>query len=245
MRCRLIIAALAAACGLAGAHATAADAVPARRALIYGDSIMWESSGQAVQHLRTWGVLNAAYPGYAPCDWLPRVASDLATFRPTVVAVETVGNLCAGTVRDTPAYYAQYTADLTTITQEVSATGAHLVFIAGPPIADPTWDQAVTNIIAIETQLATQYPNVTVDDSARNAVSNQGIYTGYLPCQTGDTRARGCTNHLIAVRTVTGPQTGLHLCPPGLAMTFPFACPVYSSGERRFGTAVAATIRAA
>lgn len=38
---------------------------------------------------------------------------------------------------------------------------------------------------------------------------------------------------------VTGTQTGIHLCPDGLQAGYPYACDMYSSGELRYGKALA------
>jgi hypothetical protein len=122
----------------------------------------------------------------------------------------------------------------------VSATGAKMVFVDDPPFAWAPRDAAVGQIIEIATELAGEYHGVSIVKTARNALSKSGKYTAYKPCLTIETAAMGCSNGLIAVRTTSGIQTGLHLCPPGLPATFPWYCPVYSSGEYRFGRAIAA-----
>jgi hypothetical protein len=68
-------------------------------------------------------------------------------------------------------------------------------------------------------------------------VANKGAYTQYLPCLPDETASYGCINAYGGVIKVRAPD-GVHLCP----VIPPNAghCPMYSSGERRFGTSLAA-----
>ena len=58
-------------------------------------------------------------------------------------------------------------------------------------------------------------------------------------CFASESAAMGCSNGQIAIRTVTGIQTGIHFCPDGLQNGYPYSCDMYSSGEYRFGRAIA------
>jgi hypothetical protein len=88
--------------------------------------------------------------------------------------------------------------------------------------------------------LAAQYPGVSISDSVRTALStDDGTYASTLPCLSTEGAGKGCVKGQIDVRTVVGPQIGLHLCPGGLTATYPWPCATYSSGELRYGRAVA------
>lgn len=234
----------------ASAHAAAA---PTKHALLYGDSITWESTSWTQYTFtthKTWTLAIRATVGYAVCDMLPQLPADLATYQPTVVALEAVGNSnrpcmvdpATGTApaMDSPAYLAHYRADLAQFMSEVTATGAKMVFLNGPPVVNPTvpeWTQAVTDINAIAKTLAANYHGVSISNAPRNSVSKSGKFTQYKPCLPYETVDLGCVNKQIAVRTIAPtPDQGLHLCPTGLTFS---GCTSYSSGERRWGVAAA------
>ena len=146
-----------------------------------------------------------------------------------------------GLTQGTAAYYNKYQSDLNTFFAESTAAGAKVVFIEGPPMLNATWNSAVSQIEQIAANLATKYTGVSISTGPRLAVSNNGVYTSYLPCLSSETAADGCVNGQIAVRTITGIQTGVHFCPVGLT---PRKCATYSSGEVRFGEAIAKTVLA-
>jgi hypothetical protein len=139
--------------------------------------------------------------------------------------------------KDSQAYFDKYTADLGTFFSQVTATGARLLFVKGIPMKNTTWNNAVTQLNAIGTTLAGQYHNVSVTANPRNAVSASGKYVDYKNCLTNEISAGLCgADGKIAVRTLSGTQAGIHLCPSGLSAGYPYACPdAYSSGEYRFG----------
>lgn len=223
---------------------------PPKVALIYGDSLVWESQSVILSATHSRHV-NATYlggPGQAPCDWLATLDADLAAFKPAVVALSTAGNSMFACMTDangvpwvmgSDGFYARYRADLDSFFAKVTASGARMVFVADPPMADPVRNAAVSGVIAIAAQLAGQYHGVSIATKVRTALSVKGLYVAQMKCARNETAAMGCANGLIAVRTITGAadQIGLHLCPE--ALSFPAPCVSYSSGEKRFGTALA------
>ena len=230
-------------------QASAATVVP-KSALIYGDSLTWESTWEinnVFAPKKGWTVNVHSFPATAPCDWLGWLPTDLATYHPTVVSFTSAGNPSSNCMTGdaltigTDAYYAKYTQDINDMFAQVTATGAKFVYIAGPPFGDPVRDAAVIKINAIAKQLAANYHGVSYSNAARVALSKNNKYTDYLPCLRTETAAQGCSNGLIAIRTLTGLQAGLHLCPQGLPSDFPWFCTTYSSGEFRYGRAIANT----
>lgn len=248
---------LAIALCVAGLAAPAgASKKPPAVALVYGDSLVWESSWEISTMLTAKHVtdVNESESSTAPCDWLARLPGDLATYKPTTVTLATAGNSSAivSKCMDDPTtgapwpigsagYFAQYTSDLNAIFSAVTATGAKMVFVDDPPFAGLATDRnpVMVELIAIATQLAANYHGVSIVSTARTQLSKRGAYVAYKPCLRTETAAMGCVAGQIPIRTVAGDpvQIGLHLCPPSL--TFPFPCSVYSSGEYRFGKVIA------
>jgi hypothetical protein len=243
---------VAAVASLAAASASASPTP--KTALVYGDSLTFESRYAIANRIALrsgWTVATHAFGGTAVCDWIPWLATDLVTYHPSIVAVETVGNASRPCMLDadgnvlvqgSAAFYAKYQADMNTFAAAVTATGAKLVFIAGPPMLNATWNAAVLGLLGVERKVAASYPGVSVSISPRNAVSAAGVYQATKPCLASETAAMGCINGQIAIRTNVGLQTGIHFCPTGLDAGYPYACGEYSSGEFPFGGAMANTV---
>ena len=247
-----------------GAVPARADATTApHTALIYGDSLVWESARfiKADMPSTLWARYVFAVPNTAPCDWLQRLPKDVAKYHPTAVTIVTEGNSDDACMEDangvmlpldSPAYLAKYRADLTQFFS--LTTGSHVTFLEGAPMGCPncsSWNAAVGDVFGIAQDLALGYPNVTVSNVANVAVSNGGVYAQTLPCSTAEAKSTrdGCVSGQIDVRTVSGTQAGIHLCPIGLN-PWPAAHPcatftagkwvtVYSGGEVRYGSAIA------
>ena len=238
-----------------------ADPVP-KSALIYGDSLTFESQWQVRNQFATktgWVPHQHEFPGFALCDFLAWLPDDLATYHPSVVAVETAGNYTRPCMTDAngnrldpngAAYLARYRADIHAFFRTVTDTGATVVWITAPPMLDAAWNARIIKLAAIAKEVAASYPGVSVSNVARNAVSKSGAYTATRSCLSTEQAAQGCGlpgPGLIAVRTVSGTQTGVHFCPAGLDLSYPYLClptngTSYSSGEYRWGVAVANTI---
>src|SRR5690349_25003993 len=93
------IACVVASCALVGPMASwssaSAAVVKPKVALVYGDSIAFESSWAMSQRFAEktgWTYQPHMYPGFAACDFLGWLPADLAAYHPTVVAIETAGN---------------------------------------------------------------------------------------------------------------------------------------------------------
>lgn len=249
MLCVAICGAVVASAGVSPPSAGAA--VTAKTALVYGDSLMWESRFAVANQFAVktgWTVWTHTFPATAPCDWLTWLPADLAAYRPSVVSLSTAGNSWSTCMRDTngvrlptgsPEYYARYAADLDAMFAMITATGAKVVFITAPPMLDPVRHAAIIEIARLATVAAARYPRVSISGTPRAAVAKNGAYTATKPCLATETLSMGCINGIITIRTVTGSDTGLHFCPTGLTGPYPWPCAVYSSGAYRFGKAVA------
>jgi len=238
------------------APASAATVKP-KVALVYGDSIAFESSWAMSQRFAEkagWTYQPHMYPGFAACDFLGWLPADMAAYHPTVVAIETAGNFTRPCMLDadgnqlvpgSAAFYEKYRADLTAMFSQITATGAKVVFVIAPPMQDAAWNDRVTQLGIIATQVAGLYHGVSVSNLPRNSVSSSGKYVTTKACLATELLAQGCGRpgaKRIYIRTVLGTQTGIHLCPDGLAAGYPYACTTgYSSGEYRFGRAFANT----
>lgn len=238
----------------APANALTTSVLTPRTALMFGDSLTYESRFQIAARiaLKTgWTVRTHSFGYTAPCDWLGWLPADLATYHPSVVGILTAGNAGARPCMTdssgnaipawSDAYYAKYRADLDAFFATATATGAKVVFFSAPPFADPAWNAAAKQITLIATDLAFHYHGVSIDAAVRTQLSNNGQYIATKPCLTTETPAMGCgTDSRIPIRTLPGLiDSGLHLCPTGLQPGTFGVCSVYSSGEYRFGRAVA------
>lgn len=220
---------------------------PPKVALIYGDSLVWESTWAVAATASTkWAIDVHATAGTAPCDWLTELPNDLSATHPAVVAIAFSGNSYTPCMTDSQgvqlvvgsaAYFAAYQSALNLMFSEATTEGAQVVFVEDPPMPFPSNNAALTQIITIGTALAGQYRGVSVATSARRALSKGGGWVGYKPCLKDETPAMGCVGKQIPIRTQGGLAPGLHLCPTELPLPNP--CPEYSSGEERFGTALA------
>jgi hypothetical protein len=222
----------------APAHATA---LPPGTALVYGDSLTYESRFQLTTEFakkKGWTLKTHTFGGTTPCDWLSWLPSDLAAYHPSVVTLLTAGNAganaCMGTtVIGSPDFYAKYTADLEAFFAMATASGAKVVYFTPPPFADPARQAAAKQLTKIATALAFKYHGVSIANGVKSALGGN-TYTAYKPCLASETATMGCIGGLIPIRTVPpAPDAGLHLCPPGLVAGTQGTCAVYSSGELR------------
>ena len=230
-----------------------AGAVNAKTALLYGDSLMYESQWKLNSDFALqpgWTQVAHNFPGFALCDWVSRLAADIADVHPSVVAVETAGNYTRPCMLDgngvplaqgSEAFYAKYRADMHAFFSTATASGAAVVFIVAPPMLSATWNTAVLGLQKIAREVAASYPGVSVSTLPRNSVSAAGIYVATKPCLPSETALAGCVSGQIGIRTNVGTQLGIHFCLPGLPTVYPYLCPEYSSGEFRFGGAVVST----
>ena len=241
---------------LAGCGGRGAEATASHTAVLYGDSLSWEAAvnnarcprGSVCHRETVQGFASAhgnlrlvvrAFPGVAPCDWLKILPSDLATYKPDVVMLQTEGDDLTACMHDSATgslypiasagLYAKYRSDLDAFFGDVTATGAKMIVV--PPIVtnDRKFNEQVAALGRIVMREAARFPRSVTTTQPENAVTDNGRFTFAKKCLVGETAAKGCKNGLIPVRE----PAGLHFCPIGLRL--PAHCSVYSSGALRFG----------
>ena len=206
----VLVALVVAGCGL-----IAAPQPQSVQWLVYGDSL----SEQSAPYLAQSGTVGSRYfGGTAPCNWVAGLPNDRASFTPTKVLVQFIGNLPTAcmTGRDPKTAYEQ---DLTTIVNFWKAQNVPVVMIISPPTETDSlaWARQAEQDVAANL-------NIAVND-AEQAVLNAGQFTFFLPCQASETQALGCGAEQpgeIRVRNADG----IH-----------FATASYSSGAERFANA--------
>ena len=118
-------------------------------------------------------------------------------------------------------------------------SGSRVVFAADP---SRKADHDQGRVHAAFEAVAKAHKNASVSYADRTVAPND-VYSDYLPCLPDESAAMGCISaygqRVIRIRQ---PDT-VHLCP--ITPPVPGECPLYSSGERRFGIAVAAPAMAA
>jgi len=205
-----LIALVAAGCGL-----ITAPQAQSVQWLVYGDSL----SEQSAPYLAQSGTVGSRYfGGTAPCNWVAGLPNDRASFTPTKVLIQFIGNLPAAcmTGRDPKTGYEQ---DLTKIVNFWKAQNVPVIMIISPPTETDSlaWARQAEQDVAANL-------NVPVNDAGQ-AVLNAGVFTFFLPCQPSEGPALGCGVEepgYIRVRNADG----IH-----------FATAGYSSGAERFATA--------
>ena len=209
------------------------------RIALYGDSL----SMQAAQDFQFLAVesgdttLLGAYNGLAPCDVLPRLAGDAASWRPNVAVLEFTGDDLTPCMKPyavgTPAYYEKYQQDAATAVHTLRSDGVDVVLIGAPLDSDPGLSQNVQRLNAMYASLASSTPGVRYVD-AGDVVLAHGQFTSTLPCLSSEQ----CTGP-SGTNVVRSPD-GIHFCPTGsTAVEGSYdVCPVYSSGAYRFASAM-------
>ena len=209
------------------------------RIALYGDSL----SMQAAQDFQFLAVesgdttLLGAYNGLAPCDVLPRLAGDAASWRTNTAVLEFTGDDLTPCMKPyavgTPAYYAKYRQDATTAVRTLRGDGVHVVLIGAPLDKDPGLAQNVQRLNAMYASLASSIPGVRYVDAGSSVLAN-GKFTTSLPCLPSEQ----CTGP-SGTNVVRSPD-GIHFCPTGsTAVEGSYdVCPVYSSGAFRFASAM-------
>ncbi len=250
----------------------AAATTPHAAVLLYGDSIAYQDGPSLTQALATNGVDVHAetFPGTALCDWINRVPTDLATYRPKVLVLQFVayadsGCLAAngkggsqGWVQLTHAVYAA-------VIKEALANGVSLVeIVPAPPRSfvshhDPSmrtehlFHQVFSSLVK-----SLHDPHVIVDEAGLAVASPKGGWTRTLPClpveRSTPGHCTGPTRHGVRTNVVRSPTDSFHFCV--VNFTFipltPPGCPTlinghwvqrYSSGAFRMAQAIATPIR--
>ena len=186
--------------------------------LVYGDSL----SEQAAPYLAQSGTVGSRYfGGTAPCNWVAGLPNDRASFTPTKVLVQFIGNLPAAcmTGRDPKTAYEQ---DLTKIVNFWKAQSVPVVMVISPPTETDSlaWARQAEQDVAANL-------NIPVNNAGQSVLTDTGQFTFFLPCQASEPPALGCgqePQHAGEIRVRDA--DGIHFGTAG-----------YSSGAERFANA--------
>lgn len=225
---------------LATGFGARAGAAP-RRVTIYGDSLTVEAEPYLARIAAEQKVALTveAYPGTAPCDYLPVLRADLATRPPDVVVLAFSGNSFVTCMLDASgnpitgaAIVAKYRADV-----EAAVDAAHVarrpIVLVSPPVArgrESEWRE----LDAIYRRLAATRPGTHYLDAGGD-IAPHGRFTERRACLRVETTLPEASATCRSTRSrieVRGAD-GLHFCgdPPAPA---PLRCPGYASGARRY-----------
>jgi hypothetical protein len=223
------------------------------RIVLYGDSLSSESQGYFAEYLIRNGVTDVqtrTFGGTALCDYLGAMRQDAAVLHPTTVVIEFSGNAFTpcmrnadGTLPTGDEWFARYRDAAIEALRIFAPSGTHVYFV-GTPLnrrAEETRDPNANLLNRLYASLSTLGLSTYVDAGA--AVLDHGHWTETLPC-LADEPCEGPTDTSgIPTNVVRAPDGG-HFCPgaPDAVRGVTGACPVWSSGAFRFGSAMAAPV---
>jgi hypothetical protein len=185
--------------------------------LVYGDSL----SEQSAPYLAQSGTVGSRYfGGTAPCNWVAGLPNDRASFTPTKVLVQFIGNLppACMTGRDPKTAYEQ---DLTKIVSFWKAQNVPVVMIISPPTETDSlaWARQAEQDVAANL-------NIPINNAGQAVLTDTGQFTFFLPCQVSEGPALGCGLEQQSGEIRVRNADGIH-----------FATAGYSSGAERFANA--------
>jgi hypothetical protein len=222
--------------------------------VLYGDSLAWEAREQfaaAFAGRPDVRVETRTFGGTATCDWIADMRADADAMRPGAVVVEFSGNAftpcmedAAGQPLSGDAFLVRYRADAETVMQIFEPIGTR-VYFAGSPLPGaalvPASNGARLN--ALYAEVAATHPAAAEFVDAGAAVLDHGRWTNALPCLPTEPCEGGTAADGRPVNVVRSPDT-VHFCPVSGAARAGVtgACPVWSSGAMRYGTAMATPV---
>ncbi len=245
--------------GTAGGRAGAGPAftvAPTPRAIVYGDSLTWESRRYIPGLAAALGVeaTHHSYVGTAICDWTPDMWRRVPHERPDVVVVAFYGNSWTPCMADGKGDYLQgaakarkYVHDANAAVAIALATGSKVVFVGAPrskpQMSDPDWE-LVRDVYRAQ---VTRHPGKVFYVDAGTTIAPNGTFTPTMPClprerDLVDTNgAHPCQRGRIVVRA----PDGVHFCPDGRddAMGQPGPCATYMSGAYRYMQTILMAVR--
>ncbi len=218
-------------------------------ALFVGDSILYEARVSLRKEMAAqgWRAVVAARPGAALCDLTYEFQLRNDHARPSVIVVETQGDLfsrCMATDRPgvpvalaSRAFLHRYRVAMDLFARVARKHGAKLVFVSPLPVPAMETNASLARLRALEVSVARLNRHVSVTDGPRNSVSLGGQFAETLPCLAAERSRAACTSNGIRVRETL---QGLHLCPIPYYTAHQLArgCRTYSSGATRYAQAL-------
>ena len=150
--------------------------VPPRVAL-FGDSLANETGEDFSSLAQAAGgtAFVRAFPGTAPCDWLPQMPADDAAFQPTAVVLLFSGDYytpcISGYPFGSPQYYAKYQTDIQAVIDLFRADGAHVYLVGLPYDESPTLSANVANLNQLYISIAAANTGVDYVDAGQSVMA--------------------------------------------------------------------------
>jgi hypothetical protein len=225
-------------------------------AIVLGDSLITQAAAQLAADVSNVKIDQFSYPAQAACHYLGTVKSYLKSHRPQVAIIEFFGNDNKDTPCinkypiESPGYYAQYKANVSTMVRELVRARAHVFVIGVIPdaaqvaAADRHWDE----LNVIYSAIARAYTKrVVTFVNVQQIIESGGRFTWYLPCLRGETSCDASISGIDAPppsgNNIVRSSEGLHFCPlypttPNGLYNFTH-CKTYASGTHRYAGFIA------
>ena len=213
---------------------------PKPSVILYGDSLGEQAAptfnlfGQASNKV---SIVDRAYDGTAPCDWIRQASQDAANLKPEAVVLEFSGNtlskcMAGYSPSDPVAVTLKYERDIDTLA--AAFAGQAKLYIELIPDHPPTSPDLQSEVVDLNTMYRTL--GMVVEDAAAGVENHDGSWAQALPCWSFEIV---CGTAGPGMNTVRAPlPEGFHFCPYMSSGT----CPGYASGAFRFGLGMEAPV---
>ena len=171
------------------------------RLLVVGDSIGIDFGQPLVNDLAATDVVSAVLDGHIDTglsrpdyfNWQTELSHDLTTYQPQAIVVfigaNDPQNFMDGSTSvsyGTPAWNADYAKRVGAFMALAASSGARVLWVGMPPMADPALNAKMQNINTVDQSEAAQYTGVTYFASWPVLSNPQGGYTAFLPDASGN-----------------------------------------------------------
>jgi len=217
-----------------GAATPAAPAVPRPLVVLFGDSMLSETSAAVRASLRAlkpaWEVEVRAFPGTGICSWLDEMRATDAQ----AVALLFTGVVFTDCILNQRKWPEAYLSDAASAASIFRAKGTEVIWLGWPRparhVVSPHLDDTIWHYYK---QVAGEYGEHVADPGVALFDPATATYPMTMPCLTPS--ELGCAGGRVRVRDARGG----HLCP---LTDLSGPCPVYSSGVRRYALAAARAV---
>ncbi len=171
------------------------------RLLVMGDSLGIDFGQPLVNDLAATDVVSAVLDGHIDTglarqdyfDWQTELQRDITRYQPQAIVVfigtNDPQNFVDGSTSlsyGTPAWNAAYAKRVSAFMAAATASGARVLWIGMPPMADPALNAKMENLNQIDNSQATAHPGVTYFASWPVLSNPQGNYAAFLPDASGN-----------------------------------------------------------
>ncbi len=171
------------------------------RLLVLGDSLGIDFGQPLVNDLAATDVVSAVLDGHIDTglarsdyfDWQSELQRDITKYQPQAIVVfigaNDPQNFVDGSTSlayGTPAWNAAYAKRVNALMTAATASGARVMWIGMPPMADPSLNAKMENLNGIDSGQAAAHPGVTFFASWSVLSNPQGHYSAFLPDTSGN-----------------------------------------------------------